>query len=151
MILNFLSWVQTVWRTGVTKKSKAKFCNLSVMMFSVWWIWKLKLQDGTNEMARDKIVKIDEMKCEDPFCIEWYWNLYRWLACDILVEIWNMKYEIKIGSSVWTEPVDRQSTERQSTDRHFNAANTVIAGSSVCHQTLDCSFRKQKFLSLTPL
>ena len=57
-----------------------------------------------------------------------------------------MKYEIKIGAPVWTEPV-----ESLPTDRHFNTANRVIAGSSVRHQTFDCSFRKHKFLSLMPL
>jgi len=29
------------------------------------------------------------MKTEDPFCAEWHWNLYWWLVCDILVEIWS--------------------------------------------------------------
>jgi hypothetical protein len=67
----------------------------------------------------------------------------------IKFEVWHglyTKYEIQIGSSVWTEPVDSLPT-----DRHFNAANTVIVGSSVRHKTFNCRFRKQKFLSLTPL
>jgi hypothetical protein len=39
------------------------------MMFSVRINMKLKL---TNEMARDKIVKMNDMKIEDPFCAELY-------------------------------------------------------------------------------
>ena len=49
----------------------------------------------------------------------------------IKFEVWHglyMKYEIKIGSPVWTEPVDSLPT-----DRHFNVANTVIAVISVRH------------------
>ena len=72
-------------------KSKEKFCNLSVMILSVWWIWKLKLKNGKNEMVKDKFVNVKEIKCEDPFFAEWYWNLYWWLACDMLMEMWNMK------------------------------------------------------------
>jgi hypothetical protein len=33
-------------------------------------MWKLELKCGTIKMARDEIVKINEMKCEDPFCAE---------------------------------------------------------------------------------
>ena len=68
-------------------KSKKKFCNWKVMMLSVWWIWALKLKNGTNGMARDKFVKINEMKCEDPFCAEWSWNVISDLS--VKCEIWN--------------------------------------------------------------
>lgn len=30
------------------------------------------------------------MKLEDPVCAEWYWNLYKGLACDVFMEIWNI-------------------------------------------------------------
>jgi hypothetical protein len=39
-------------------------------MLSVRLIWKLKLKYGTNEMAKYKVVKINEMKCEDHVCAE---------------------------------------------------------------------------------